>query len=430
MRLCTLLAFVLLPLGIIAQHYTTYFTGNSEDFITQASGGICLMGGATEDDNAMRWFLQRANGGDILVLRTSGSDGYNSYLFSELGIPVNSVETIVCHNELASHEPYILQKIQQAEAIWLAGGDQWRYIDYWRDSPIAHAIHQAIKERNLVMGGTSAGMAVQGQFYFSAQNGTITSEQALSNPFHPRLRVDSAAFFNYALLQNTITDTHFDNPDRRGRLVTFLARIYKDYGVWARAIACDEYTAVCIDEKGLARVFGGYPDYEDQAYFVQVNCGIPEPTPENCTPDNALTWDLGGVAIKAYRIKGEAEGKHTFDLSTWETGTGGSWLNWFVQEGVFAETLGDPLDCQSLSLGEEQAFSKLLVYPNPFVHELFIEGSPIKEGDRLQILNALGTPIYEAIVDRIPYRLDLSGWPASLYWVRLGQHLSRVYKIQ
>ena len=29
------------------------------------------------------WILERSNGGDILVLRTSGSDGYNNYLFSE-----------------------------------------------------------------------------------------------------------------------------------------------------------------------------------------------------------------------------------------------------------------------------------------------------------------------------------------------------------
>jgi hypothetical protein len=44
----------------------------------------------------MKWFLQRANGGDILVLRTTGSNGYNSYLYSGLGVTVNSVETIVC----------------------------------------------------------------------------------------------------------------------------------------------------------------------------------------------------------------------------------------------------------------------------------------------------------------------------------------------
>ena len=44
------------------------------------------MGGATENDNAMRWFLNLADGGDVVVLRTSGSDGYNDYMFNQLGV--------------------------------------------------------------------------------------------------------------------------------------------------------------------------------------------------------------------------------------------------------------------------------------------------------------------------------------------------------
>ena len=59
------------------------------------------MGGAREDDNAMRWFLKQADGGDILVLRTSGSNGYNDYLYSELQVNVNSVESIVVKNKNA-----------------------------------------------------------------------------------------------------------------------------------------------------------------------------------------------------------------------------------------------------------------------------------------------------------------------------------------
>lgn len=42
------------------------------------------MGGATEHDKAMRWFLREANEGDIVVLRASGIDGYNDYFYSEL----------------------------------------------------------------------------------------------------------------------------------------------------------------------------------------------------------------------------------------------------------------------------------------------------------------------------------------------------------
>ncbi|MCB0637011.1 MAG: cyanophycinase, partial [Lewinella sp.] len=105
--------------GLAAQSYTSYFSGNETDAQTQPQGGVCMMGGATEHDNAMRWFLQRADGGDVLVLRASGADGYNSYLYSELGETVNSVETIVFNNASAATEPYVQQAIQQAEAIWL-----------------------------------------------------------------------------------------------------------------------------------------------------------------------------------------------------------------------------------------------------------------------------------------------------------------------
>ena len=115
-----LIQLILLIISIILLAKTTsYFTGNNNDVYRETNGGVCLMGGATEDDNAMIWFLERSNGGDILVLRTSGSDGYNNYLFGELGVNVNSVETIVLNNSSAADESYIHNKVLNAEAIWL-----------------------------------------------------------------------------------------------------------------------------------------------------------------------------------------------------------------------------------------------------------------------------------------------------------------------
>jgi hypothetical protein len=116
-----LLIFTLLPFIGFGQNYTSYFTGNSTNVVSSPFGGVCLMGGATEDDNAMKWFLQRANGGDILVLRTTGSNGYNSYLYSGLGVTVNSVETIVCNNALASSDPYVIQKFNKLKQFGLQG---------------------------------------------------------------------------------------------------------------------------------------------------------------------------------------------------------------------------------------------------------------------------------------------------------------------
>ena len=86
-----ILFFFMLTVKLYGQNFISYFSGNTTDALTVPKGGICLMGGSTEDDNAMKWFLQQADGGDVLVLRTSGANGYNSYLYSALGIPVNSV---------------------------------------------------------------------------------------------------------------------------------------------------------------------------------------------------------------------------------------------------------------------------------------------------------------------------------------------------
>ena len=323
------------------------------------------MGGATEHDEAMKWFLEQANGGDILVLRTSGSNGYNNYLYSQLGIGVNSVETIVFNNTTASNDPYVLQQIQNAEAIWFAGGDQWNYVSYWRNTPVDSLINLALVDKKIVIGGTSAGMAIQGGYYFSAENGTVTSATALNNPYDFDVTVDSTKFLVNDYLGDVITDTHYDNPDRKGRHITFLARIFMDYGVQAKGIACQEYTAVCIDTNGLAKVYGEYPAYDETVYFLQTNCEILDITPEECSPNNPLDWNKGGEAVKVYVVKGTMTGINTFDLSDWQTGSGGVWENWYVDNGVLVEELGSQINCSSVGVVQNKFENDIRLFPNP-----------------------------------------------------------------
>ncbi|MCH4822657.1 Type 1 glutamine amidotransferase-like domain-containing protein [Gramella lutea] len=188
----------------ISKDYTSYKTGSETDKETDPIGGICLMGGATESDEAMKWFLERAKGGDVLVLRTSGSDGYNNYMYSRLGVELNSVETIVCKNANASSDPDLHEKIKNAEAIWFAGGDQWDYVSFWRDTKVAELINKGIKERNIVIGGTSAGMAIMGGFYYSAENGSVRSDEALQNPYNRDVTIGNSKFIENDILADVI----------------------------------------------------------------------------------------------------------------------------------------------------------------------------------------------------------------------------------
>jgi cyanophycinase-like exopeptidase len=401
-----------------AQSYTSYFTGNANDFLTTPLGGVCLMGGATEDDEAMKWFLNRANGGDILVLRASGADGYNNYLYSELGVSVNSVETIVFNSASASNDAYIHQKINQAEAIWITGGNQWNYISYWRNTAIDSLINKAIAERNIVIGGTSAGMAIQGSHYFTAENNTVSSAAALQNPFNTNVTVSSSPFLQVPYMQNIITDTHYDNPDRRGRHSVFLARILVDEGIQARGIACDEYTAVCIDDSGIARVYGGHPTYDDNAYFIQVNCEIENNVPENCTNGNPLTWNQGGAALKVYAVKGTSTGANTFDLNDWQTGIGGEWQHWSVNNGVFSSVAGSSINCGSVGFSDSE-FNALLIYPNPadqFIRIVLIDSSPSK----IEIYNSNGALVTSLASSEInPIEVSVSSFESGVYFVKI-----------
>jgi cyanophycinase-like exopeptidase len=368
----SVLAVLCLAFGqSFAQNYTSYYTGSPFDSHAQPLGGVCMMGGATEHDEAMRWFLTQANGGDILVLRASGSNGYNDYMYSELGVDVNSVESIVCLNANSANEAYIHGKIAHAEGIWFAGGDQWNYVSYWRNTAIDSLVNRAFQDRRIVIGGTSAGMAILGGFYFSAQNGTVSSAEALANPYDNRVTVDSTHFLDISFMDRVVTDTHYDNPLRKGRHAVFMARILTDYGIEPLGIACNEYTAVCVDPDGLARVYGDYPNYLEAAYFLQTNCEVENFAPEACASGQPLEWNLDSSAVRVCKVWGTNDGTNTFDLADWETDNGGIWENWFVSNGALSERPGVRVNCDTVfsNASEPQRPAQLELagaYPNPF----------------------------------------------------------------
>ena len=373
MKVSFSILFFIFPLSFFAQNYTSYFTGDLADVTTNHQYGVCLMGGATEHDEAMRWFLLNADGGDVVVLRASGSDGYNDYFYSELGVTINSVETLVINNTAGGIDPYVLQQVANAEAIWFAGGDQYNYVSFFKDNEMEALLNEHINVKQAVIGGTSAGMAIMGGYYFDAANGTVTSSQALNNPYHSKVSLGIHDFIEIPFFENVITDTHYDDPDRRGRHTAFLARFSTDVGLRSFGIACNEYTAVCIDENANAFVYGDYPNYEEYAYFLQANC-VTDFQPENCTSGNPLTWIGDNDAVRVYKVPGTQTGENTFNINDWKTGSGGAWEHWFVDNGTISYTPGENPNCNILG---QNTFEELQVsvYPNPFIDHIYVNST-------------------------------------------------------
>ena len=343
MKKIILTFWVLLTFLNFAQDFTYFSIGNTSDVAITGTGGVCIMGGGTEDDTAMQWFLNKAQSGNVLVLRASGSDGYQDYFYNQLGVNLASVETLVMNNANCGSHPFVLDRISKADAIWFAGGDQFLYKSYLKGTAAEDLINEHINVENQVIGGTSAGMAIQGEYYFDAQNGTISSQTALNNPFDQNVTLDNN-FLENDYLTNLITDTHFDSPDRKGRISTFLARLVNDNQERFFAIACEEYTAVCIENNGIATVYGGYPEYDDKVYFIQTNCegyGYPEVIEAG----QPLTYTNNQKALHVLEMQATTTGTARFDLTDWVTSNGGNWQNWYVSNGQLFETSGQAPNC-------------------------------------------------------------------------------------
>lgn len=382
--LILLIAFV--P-GALAQNYSYFSIGDTSDVTTATEQGICLMGGATEDDNGAAWFLSRSGGGNVVVIRASGSDGYNSYFFNDLGVSLQSVETIIFNSPAAATDPFVLRRLEQAEAIWMAGGDQYVYDTYWKNSPVMDILNNHVNVKKAPIGGTSAGMAILGQYYFNAEVSSVTSSAALANPYNSGVTI-SSNFLAMPFLSNTITDTHYNNPDRKGRHATFLARLTTDNGGDSfYGIAANEYVAICINENGLATVYGGYPTYPDAAYFIRMNCFGDQP--EVILPNTPLTWNTNNKALFVFKANATANGLTTFDLTNWTSGNGGTWENWNINEGILSENASAPPNCAS---GINSLANEFSIYPNPASDFIHISSNELSF-DSVRIIDSKGAVI-------------------------------------
>lgn len=296
--------------------------GDTVDVKTNHKAGFLLAGGGADVDAAMKWLAEHSDGGDLVIIRASGGTGYNQYLYDLH--KVNSVETLLINSRALAGDSYVIRRLKEAEAVFIAGGDQANYINFWKETPVEAALNYLINEKKVAIGGTSAGSAVLGEGIYDALTGSIISAEALANPYHTFMSLQTSNFLKINLFKSTIIDTHYSQRDRQGRHFTFLARLYQDYN-WkqAKGIGVDERTAVCIEPSGKLQVVG-----ENYAYFL-IN---QTEKPEVCQVGQPLTWERGKNAVRTYEIKGNTA--HTFDLNTWE-GEGGAWKRWYAVEGKF-----------------------------------------------------------------------------------------------
>lgn len=137
-KLFLILALIQCIAGDFSDGHYHWLVGSPSDFVVpnpaSLLGGVVMSGGGGDVDSAMQWFLRRAAGGDVIVMRNADNgttdlddpeaDKYNLYFYSQLGVRVNSVETILFNGRWVAENPVVIEKIRRAEAVFFSGGDQ------------------------------------------------------------------------------------------------------------------------------------------------------------------------------------------------------------------------------------------------------------------------------------------------------------------
>ncbi len=217
------------------------------DRIATPARRLVLMGGGPEGDVASAGFVDAARGGDVLVLRASGSlTSYPSYFRGLASAPAPaSIQTVATAQPERAGQAAVLCRVERAEAIWLAGGNQWNYLGLWPAG--LHDALTAVHARGAVVGGTSAGAMTWGEASFAARLGSVTSPEALADPLAAHTELAYPTFFAPEL-GGTVVDTHFSARDREGRLLAFMARFIHERGASeVRGVGLDEGVALVVD---------------------------------------------------------------------------------------------------------------------------------------------------------------------------------------
>ncbi|HEY4434177.1 MAG TPA: cyanophycinase [Candidatus Cybelea sp.] len=222
--------------------------------------GLVLGGGGLDVKGEFVWIQHTIAGagtkraGDLVVLRATGNNDYDPYIYRIA--PYRSVRTLLiptCSDAQTVRAAAAI--VERSGAVWFAGGNQADYV-IWKRTPIQQAVEH-VYARGGVVGGTSAGEAILGQYVFNAVaegDRNTRTENAVRHPWE-RIISFTYGFFRFPALRHVITDQHFVTRNRFGRTAVFMARQIAD-GRLAPSedvlgVGVDEAAGIVVDKRGI-----------------------------------------------------------------------------------------------------------------------------------------------------------------------------------
>lgn len=133
-----------------------------------ASGSLVIAGGGLLPEEALRQFVDLAGGKDARIVyvpceeaKTIETEPGMVQMFRNVG--AGSVDWIHTKDRSLANEPVFTSKLIDATGIWFGGGRQWNFVDSYLNTE-THRLMHLVLERGGVIGGSSAGASIQGDY--------------------------------------------------------------------------------------------------------------------------------------------------------------------------------------------------------------------------------------------------------------------------
>ena len=231
MKYCLLFCFIL-PFGYI-------FNANGQS-VGPEKGTLIIAGGGKLSDTILMNFIAAAGGIEAPILVIPTALGLTTYEEKEgdflRRLGAKNVKVWHTYDKLVASTDSFANQIKMAKGIWFTGGRQWRLVDSYAGTASEKAFWEVL-ENDGVIGGTSAGASIQGDYLIrgDTKNNTILMGD------HEK---------GFAFLKNVIIDQHVLARNRSFDLPKVLEKLPTSLG-----IGLDENTAIVV-KKDTFRVIG------------------------------------------------------------------------------------------------------------------------------------------------------------------------------
>jgi cyanophycinase len=246
---------------VVTLHNTTYLLAQRGKLsATQPSsatasqrGHLVIIGGGSRPEPVMKKFIELAGGASsriiIMPMASGEPDEVAAAQRRQLeAFGAGKVDVINCTAQTADADTNIAL-LRTATGVFFSGGDQNKLKRSLWGTRLLDEIHTLYARRRGVIGGTSAGAAIQSRIMLTGEE--RVHKDSSDNPFGAILRGNVGIDTGFGFVNKIIVDQHFIKRKRHNRLLTLVLEHPALPGV-----GIDESTCIIVNPDDTFDVMG------------------------------------------------------------------------------------------------------------------------------------------------------------------------------